>query len=113
MLRKAEEIKMGRDLWGNAAPRWASSVGKRLARHLDNSFGEVQVSGNFAGCYCAPPGRLLEGQDCVQYLRAITGLLDVGDLPASTVGDARFGDLAGFDGVCGANILGAHNAGDD
>ena len=35
----------------------------------------------------------LEGQDRVEHLLAITRLLDIRDVPASAVGNSRFGNL--------------------
>ena len=56
---------------------------------------------------------LREGQEDVEGLLAVAGLLDVGDLAAAAIRDARLGDLGGFDRVVGFDVLGPHDAGDD
>src|SRR5690606_14547707 len=53
-----------------------------------------------------------EGNDDVVDLLPVAGLLDVGDLPAATIGDARFRDLVVVDCVVGIDVLGADHAGD-
>src|SRR6185295_19958391 len=55
----------------------------------------------------------LERQQHVEHLLAVARLLDVGDLAAAAIGDARLGDLGGFDGVVALDVLRANDAGDD
>ena len=52
----------------------------------------------------------LEGQDHIQELGAVARLLDIGELAAAAIGDARFRDLVVADGVGLQDVLGPDDA---
>src|SRR4051812_10542598 len=63
--------------------------------------------------YAKRAGRLLERQENVPHPIAVALLLDVGDLAAAAIGDARLRDLGRIDRVLALDVLRPHDAGDD
>jgi len=53
---------------------------------------------------------LLEREDDVVDLLAVSRLLDIGDLAPAAIGDPRLGDLVVADRVCGTDVLGPDDA---
>src|SRR3569833_2325067 len=91
---------MGRSR-GDCAPREAGPSGLCLIADRA-SLGDCAAGVG----YCLS----LEGQDGVGDLLAVARLLNVGDLAAAAVGDARFGELLGRDGVVGLDVRRPHDA---
>ena len=54
---------------------------------------------------------ILEGEHHIEELLAVTGLLHITDMPASTAGNTCFGNFVIGDGVIGCDVFGPDHAG--